>query len=235
MNEVYTLSGDLSGVGRIRLFAVFCLVVALVSIYVGYREILPFTLNPSEPAIQFVDLTARPLEAGLSTYSKNTLLDDCVKTSVSLYGRVQPVKRRAKLLQRCSEAAMQFTAESPTYAYAWFVAAYAAAETGNIKAFNQRLRLSQASGPSELWLCELRVPLAEQYGTWLSEDVRLNNGSDIRIHLLSERGAEKLAVLIFRNADLKERVIRIAEKMPEMVQWRLVQKFDSLVKSKRSI
>ncbi|WP_353646656.1 hypothetical protein [Mesorhizobium sp. WSM2239] len=164
------------------------------------------------------------MKVGFSNYSRNLLINDCLSTISSVYGRVQPQRKRELLLAACSETASEIIAETPSHAFAWFLRAFAAAELGDFQVFNQAMKMSYLSSPFELWLGQLRVQTAARFYSSLDDRSRANYASDIVVHLMTDRGSEKIASEMFRNPVLKNHVIDIAEKLPENVKWRLAEK-----------
>lgn len=220
---------------RITLHAA-AMVLGLFTILAGtvaWREAAVLLTSSRDPALSipaFLDGTTRP---GFSIYSSNLLLDDCLRDMHSVYGRVQPHKRRQAILRHCSNLAMGIVARSPSHAYAWFVGAYAAAAAGETDAFNQRLQMAQAFSPYELWLGELRVRLASSHNGSLNAQSRTNQSSDIRLHLMTDRGAKAITLAMTQDSALKQHVLEEAENLPDNMKWRLVEKLERQMKARQ--
>lgn len=198
-------------------FAVFCG-------FVAWREAISVIRHSEDPNFNFADLSRQSVEVGFSNYSRKLLIDDCLSTISSVYGRAQPQRKRELLLTACSETARGIISETPSHGFAWFLRAFAAAELGDFQTFNHAMRMSYASSPFELWLGELRVQTAARFYVSLDDRSRANYASDILVHLMTDRGSEKISFEMFRNAAVKKHVIDVAEKLPENVKWRLVEK-----------
>lgn len=199
---------------------------------VAWREAAVLLTSSHDPALSIPALLDGTTKPGFSVYSSNLLLDDCLRNMHSIYGRVQPHKKRQAILGRCSELSMQIVAKSPSHAYAWFVGAYAAAAAGDSGAFNERMHMAQASSPYELWLGHLRVLLASSHNDSLDAQSRANQSSDIRIHLLTDRGTEAITLAMTEDPPLKQRVLEEAENLSDNAKWRLVEKLERQMKSK---
>ncbi len=213
----------------LRLLAGFLLLaLSVVSAIAVYRETRPFMSDPRDPSLVFAAIVAGQTSAGFSTYSQKLVLDQCLTSMTSIFGRVQPSAKRNVLLSRCSDIAIQFVHRSPSFSYAWLIAAFASAEMGNVSDLNERLRMSQVTGPYELWLSELRLPLAIRYKAMLSREVVANSERDILVHLLTDRGAKQLAGRMLRDQDLSEAVIAVTRSLPENIKWRLVQHLEDV-------
>lgn len=213
-----------SGQRAVRFAAILLLVLFTgLSAYVAWREAEVFLTGSRDPARSIPALLDGSTVPGFSTYSSNLVLDDCLHSMSSVYGRVLPAGKRQALLARCDELAMGLAAAAPSYAYAWFVAAYAASEMGQVEAFNTRFRLSQATSPNEFWLSLQRLHLAARLGADLDAGSVAAYRRDIHVGLLTDRAVQALVLAMGTNPALKQDVLKVAAGLPENMQWRLTE------------
>lgn len=199
--------------------------------WVGFREALPYFSRGIEDAERFTALAQAVPAPGPSIASERLILDNCVRTISSTYGRLQSAARKAEANGNCLKAADAAVRVNPSSSYAWYVGALSSALTGDIAGMNARLLRSQQTGPSEQWIAELRVPLAEDHLGDLTPDVRANHDSDLRMLVASTRGIASMADRYVRQADFRERITAIVETMPEEDQRRFVSRVGSSARS----
>ena len=89
-------------------------------------------------------------------------LDGCLRVVTSTKGRLLYGENRTRLLASCNYIVAAITKATPNNAYAWYFQAYLALQVGADSEFNAALLKSYEFGPTEQWIAELRVPLAER-------------------------------------------------------------------------
>ena len=206
--------------------AILFLSLALVAAgaWAGVREASPYFSSGIEDAERFGALADKVPTPGLSIASERLVLDNCVRTISSLYARLQPGSRKAEVSSHCLAAADAIVRQNPSSSYAWYVGALASGLTGDPAGMNARLLKSQQTGPTEQWIAELRVPLAEDHLAELAPDVRAHHDRDLRMLVASSRGIASIAGRYVNQADFRERIAAIVEAMPEADQRRFVSR-----------
>src|SRR3546814_5133382 len=99
---------------------------------------------------------------------------------------------RAGIAPKCLAMADRLAEQSPSNAYAWYVGAQASATIGDWDGFNQRLAMSWRAGPTEQWIGELRVALAEDNYSRLDTQTIAANDADLHMLVLSLRGVRAI-------------------------------------------
>lgn len=188
----------------------------------GLREASPYFTGGIEDAERFASLAAKNPSPGPSIASERLVLDNCVRTISSLYGRLQPTDRKSQVSEHCLEAADAIVRQNPSSSYAWYVGALTSELTGDTAGMNERLLKSQQTGAAEQWIAELRVPLAEDHLAELAPEVRANHDRDLKMLVASIRGISSIAKRYVQQADFRERITAIVETMPEADQRRFV-------------
>lgn len=192
--------------------------------WVGFREASPYFNNGIEDVERFSSLANKEPSPGPSIASGRLVLDNCVYTVSSVYARLQPAARKAGAIDNCLKAADAITRSNPSSSYAWYVGALTAGMAGDITGMNERLLKSQLTGPTEQWIAELRVPLAEDHLAELAPDVRANHDRDLRMLVASTRGIASIAGRYVAEAHFRDRITAIVETMSEADQRRFVSK-----------
>ena len=190
--------------------------------WVGWREALPYFTGGIEDAERFAALAEKVPLPGPSIASERLVLDNCVRTISSLYGRLQPSVRKAAVNSNCLKAADAIVKQSPSSSYAWYVGALTSQLTHDTAGMNARLLQSQQTGPTEQWIAELRVSLAEDHLADLTPEVRANHDRDLSMLVATVRGIASIAERYIGQADFRDRITAIVETMPEDDQRRFV-------------
>jgi hypothetical protein len=190
--------------------------------WVGYREASPYFKSGIEDTERIAALAEAVPTPGPSIASERLILDNCVRTIGSTYGRLQSATRKAAVNGNCLKAADAAVRQNPSSSYAWYVGALTSALTGDASGMNMRLLRSQQTGPSEQWIAELRVPLAEDHLADLSPEVRANHDRDLKMLVASTRGISSIANRYVTEAAFRERITAIVETMSEADQSRFV-------------
>lgn len=161
----------------------------------------------------------------LSITSQNNALLDCASalgSMQSLAMMYSTAEARAQVVPKCLAMADHLTTHTPSNAYAWYVGAQASASLGDWDGFNRRLILSWRTGPTEQWIGELRVALAEDNYARLDDQTRAANETDLNMLVLSGRGVRAIAARYVADPGFRERITAIVEAMPVENQSRFL-------------
>lgn len=190
----------------------------------AYEEFSAFATGSQGSADRFAALQHGAYRAGPSHLAKQLVLDACLEGLRGVYGRMQPRASRAAVATNCVDQADAIAAEVPSFAYAYYVGALASAELGDVAGFNSRLLISQMTGPTEQWLAELRVDLAEDNFTALAPDVLSRHEADLRLLVVSGRGIASISNRYVRQPEFRARIAAIVESLSEEDQVRFVDR-----------
>jgi hypothetical protein len=188
---------------------------------VAYVEAKAYLSAGIVPRERFDVLATGNIDVGLSSASHTLFLNNCYEALTSVAARLQPA-RRALVAANCLASADRISAEEPANSFAWYVASLSAAKAGDIPGMVRRLRVSQISGPSEQWIVELRVDLAEDHLAALSPDALAGHDGDLTLLAQSQRGVSSIAQRYVRQADFRERITALVEKLPAAQQQRFL-------------
>ncbi|MCR6673592.1 hypothetical protein [Devosia ginsengisoli] len=212
---------------RTVIFASACLlglVTAGTGAWAMYRE-----MRPQELGISSLDRVLAMTEAAelpaLSIMSQNNALLDCttaLDAMQSLAMMYSTVEARAEVAPKCLAMADRLVAQSPSNAYAWYVGAQASAMLEDWDGFNRRLAMSWRAGPTEQWIGELRVALAEDNYDRLDAQTIAANEADLHMLVLSLHGIRAIAARYVADPGFRERITAIVEIMPAESQQRFV-------------
>lgn len=218
---------------RLLLLSLAALLLVAGSAYALLAESGPYLFAGSGLAQRVEVLGDGQLHAGLSRPAHDLVLDDCVAVASSLYGLALPTERRNAALTTCSSAAAGFAQASPTYAYAYYVEALLAAERADPDALNAALASSRALAPTEQWLAELRVKLAEEHLPQLQPAALEGHEADLALLVISQRGIRLIARRYAAVAGFRERITTIVEQLPPAEQRRFVSALRSEIAARR--
>lgn len=202
--------------------AIFALALLVASTVALTYEIVPFLSQHASPATRFTSLESTNVKSALSIYSHRLLLNDCLEALAGPTGLVQPFERRSQVTNNCHSIAMNTVKTMPTFALAWYVAAFASAELGNYPAFNTQLAVAQKTAPNEQWLAELRVRLAEANLDHLSPEALEGENRDLLLLARSRQGVASIASRYIAQPEFRERIIRLVETLSEDEQKRFI-------------
>jgi len=218
----------MSGVKNTRMaIGVFALCVGLTALggWATYQEAAVY-FNPGSTSLRRLSLLpATGAAPGLAPTTQAASLQDCYRAMLrtsSSGNEALSAGIQAEMQLRCADMAARAVAVRPTDAFAWTVAAGAQAAAGNWSAFNIDLRVAQAIAPSEQWIAELRVELAETHYAQLEQGTIAGNDADLSMLVLSERGIGSIADRYIDQDDFRERVANIVEKLPDERQRKFV-------------
>lgn len=198
------------------------LVLATSGAAVAYVEANAYLSAGILPRERFEALAAGEFDNGLSSASHTLVLRNCYEALTSALSRIQPTARQEAVATNCLVAADRITSEEPANSFGWYIAALAASENGDLKSMTERLGMSQSSGPSEQWIMEPRVDLAENHLAALSPEVLAGHNRDLTLLAQSQRGVSSIARRYVRQEDFRERITAIVEKLPGRQQERFL-------------
>lgn len=161
----------------------------------------------------------------LSIAGQNDALLDCataLDSTQSLALMYSAPEARAQIAPKCLAMADRLAQQTPSNAYAWYVGARASAALEDWDGFNRRLALSWRTGPTEQWIGELRVALAEDHYDRLDSQTAAANDADLHMLVLSTRGVRAIAARYVANPGFRERITAIVETMPAQNQARFL-------------
>lgn len=207
--------------GLITLFAASAMLAAAGAV-TAYQEFEVFANGRLGPADRFVALQQRVYHDAPSLLAKRLVLDACVEAIGGLYGRMQTTEARSEVMWHCRTEADSIALEAPSYAYAHYVGAVAAAGLGDMAGLNARLLSAQITGANEQWVAELRVGLAEQHLSQLTPDVATRHAADLRLLAGSARGVASISYRYVTQPDFRDRITAIVETLSEAEQERFV-------------
>ena len=159
----------------------------------------------------------------LSTNSDHYQVEACLSAITSVTGRVLPTKQRLKLLNACEDILRGIVQSSAKNSYAWFVLGYVAWEKGETDAFNMALERSYHTGPTEQWLSELRVPLAERGLSELTEETTRGHELDQSLLVKSRRGIGSIVRRYIADPLFRDRITSLVETMSQDEQQRFLR------------
>jgi hypothetical protein len=199
--------------------------------WVAFREASPYLRGGIGDTERFAAIERAAPDPGPSIASQRLVLDNCVRTMTSLYARLQPSERRQVAIGNCLRTADGIATENPASSYAWYAGALASERLGDVSGMAARLVMSQKTGPTEQWIAELRVPLAEEHLATLGPQALANHERDLRMLVGSSRGINSIARRYVDVASFRERITAIVETMPETEQRRFVSRVETASQS----
>jgi len=200
----------------------FSIILLAASAYALTMEIKPFATNLTSPIQRFSTLEQGSGSPALSIYSQRFLLNDCLEAIAGPTGMAQPSGRRIKMLNNCQSLAEKAAGSNPTFALAWYIAAYSSAELKQYDLFNFQLAAAQKTAPNEQWLATLRVSLAEDNMQRLSAEARAGNDADLKLLVQSRLGVAAIAARYVAHKEFRERITSIVETLGNAEQRRFV-------------
>jgi hypothetical protein len=223
-----------TGAPGLLLLSLGSMLLAFGSAYALFAESGPYLFAGSGLKQRIEVLAEGQFYPGLSRPAHDLILDDCVAVASSLYGLTMPTERRNAALNTCSSAATGFAAASPTYAYAHYVEALLAAERGDSSTLNAALGASRDLAPTEQWLAELRVKLAEDHLKQLQPAAIAGHEADLALLVISQRGIRVIARRYAALAGFRERITAIVETLPPEQQRRFVAALRNEIAARRA-
>lgn len=186
------------------------------------QEFRAFSFGGVTDASRVAALSGGDFHYAASPDSRRSMLQACRSSISGLYGRLQVDAVRNPVLTTCLMTAEAIASENPTDSFAWYISALAASEIGDVTRFNERLLQSQRTGPSEQWIAEMRVQLAEDHYDSLTPAVRAKNDDDLAMLVQSQRGIRSIARRYVGVPTFRERITQIVETLPVAEQRRFL-------------
>jgi hypothetical protein len=174
------------------------------------------------PRDRFNAFADREVVVGVSTASEMLVLNNCHEALGSIFAYTQPAARRHLVATNCLAIADAILARAPAHSFAWYVSALAAVELDDPEGFSFRLGRSQQTGPSEQWIAERRVDIAEDRLAALTPDVREGHDRDLVLLALSRRGVDSIARRYVRQPDFRDRITALVEQLDPEAQRRFL-------------
>lgn len=165
---------------------------------------------------------------GLSTASQRLVLDNCLDGVVAAYARTRPAEARDSVATECRNVGDRITKLSPAFSYAWYIGAVAAERLGDTAGVIERLRQSQITGPTEQWIAQLRVDIAEDNLAALPPDVRARHDRDLGLLVASRQGVASIAARYVKDTAFRDRITAIVEKMSQPDQQRFLANVEAV-------
>jgi hypothetical protein len=192
-------------------FSVYALVAELSS----YRR--PFPNTP-----EFLDvLASAPPTVGLSYDSQASALSDCDAALMSVGTDVRATIRAKLIGASCEAMSARLTIPTPVNSYAWLVRAMASASLQKDDEAERSLRMSQGTGPYELWIAAKRVDLVERFG--LQEKLADLYSSDLAAMLNSRSIIKEIARRYRDDAAFRKVIEPIVEAQSETIKVAFLQ------------
>lgn len=197
--------------------------LALVAVWIFVQEYESYDLQQNWQTTQFVERGFADLPKALSVQSDRNIIEGCLGTLTSLEGRLMRVDTRAQLFESCRNIVGNIMSSSQNDPYGWYVLAFINLDLGLWDQFETALQKSYEYGPSEQWLAELRVPIAESAISQLSAKTLQGHFSDLELLVQSRRGIDTIALRYAREPQFRERIVSIVETLPQEVQKRFLR------------
>jgi len=159
----------------------------------------------------------------VSHASHQNWLDGCLRAVTSIKGRLLYGESRTLLLENCESVAGTITNMSPKNAYAWYFLAYLALQNEDEIGFNAALLRSYEFGPTEQWIAELRVPLAERGLPLLNPQALEGHQMDLGLLVQSRRGVGSIARRYVRDPEFRARITDVVETLPQPAQHQFLR------------
>ena len=208
------------------MLALAALCIAALGGWTVYREAGALAFEPGTSDLaRVVRSLGSEGSAGLSTFAQFEVLQSCqtaLTARQSLEMRFLPAETQDALAPHCLRTARAATAAFPTDAYAWSVGALAAAREQDWAGMNAALVRSQVTGPTEQWVAELRVTVAQDNYARLDEAARFANDQDLLMLLKSIPGIRAIAQRYIDDLEFRARIVALVETTPPETQRRFV-------------
>ncbi|KRA45709.1 hypothetical protein ASD80_05125 [Devosia sp. Root635] len=205
--------------------------------WAAYLEASVYFAPGTTSISRLLALPATSNAPGLAPSTQTSTLADCnraMQHTNAFEMRALSPEGKAALQQHCRDIVAAAVAERPTDAYAWVTGAVVAAAQQNWDEFNTFLRTAQAVAPSEQWVAEHRVDLAETHYDRLEPATRSGNDADLAMLVLSDRGIFSIAQRYLDQESFRERVTAIVEQLPVERQQKFVNSLNRRITLRQS-
>ncbi len=212
------------GMSRATLVAMLLLPLALIvaGSTLGYVEARSYLTWGTSSRERFEVLASGSANIGVSVASRTLALRNCLEAMTSVIARAQPRTIRGAASKTCLAISDGIVAQEPSNSLGWFVGAVAAGELSDVAGMTARLGEAQRTGPTEQWLAQMRVELAEQNYPALSTAVRDGNDRDLTLLVQSQDGVAAIARRFVQQPDFRSRITALVERLPALQQRRFV-------------
>lgn len=198
------------------LFAATALTIG--SSYVAVREFVPFVESGNSPQQKLDALSESAGFSGMSITSTNIFLDDCTSVigGMPIYFADEP--KRQAVYEHCLNVSSGIVALSPSFSYAWYVQALAAAALDDATQLQEGLLQSRRTSPNQSWLARNRLMLAFAQWNKLDEAAQTELASDVIVASSAREGRTWIAEQYAADLELREVILAEMEKAPAAVQ-----------------
>lgn len=214
------------------LLAMVCVTLAVAGAFAMREEFSAYLRTGS--IVNRVKQVTPDMTIGLSTNSMRAALGDCVgamQRFKSLEMMYEAPESRASILENCLAIADEIAARAPSMSLAWFTGAFAAITLNDTVGFNDRMRRSQLTAPSEQWLVDMRVELAETHLSDLNAQALAAHEEDLKLMVRSAVGLRNVAKRWIRDDTFRTRIADIVENMPQETQQRFITNLQRAVRN----
>lgn len=215
---------------------VFSLGLAMLGGWASFLEASVYFTPGTTSISRLLALPADSNAPGLAPSTQIATLADChraMQQTNAFEMRALSPAEKVGLQRHCGEMATSAAVDRPTDAYAWTVAAAVAAAEQDWGDFNTFLRTAQAVAPSEQWVAEHRVELAEMHYGQLDPAVRDANDLDLAMLVLSDRGIFSIAERYLNEESFRERVTLIVEQLPVERQRKFINSLNRRITARQ--
>lgn len=198
---------------------IFGLALLSGAAYLGWLELLPYQPARAVDGAPAGPVTDAPI---LSLQAQQVALLRCSDWMNSVRSQVQPSEVRLSGLRSCLALADSIARTSPTHALAYLTGATAALGLGDARGMAARLQQSQRMAPTEQWLAQGRVELAEKARAAATPEPLDLEDADLALLVRSQSGIGAIAGRYVSQPDFRERITRIVAGLPVEDQARFV-------------
>ncbi len=208
---------------RVFNFAAAGLFLALVAgtALLAKREIFVATTAPLWDSAWILQ-NPEGLQPAYSISANTEAIAGCLRVVNGAESLFLPQNMRFGVVRSCRALARDITAASEDNAYAWFALAKFAQILGQTAMFNHALERAYATGPTEQWIAEQRVELAEEALETLSSRALSGHKKDLALLVRSPRGIRAIARRYLRDAGFRDRITQVVEALSADDQVRFV-------------
>ncbi|MCP4182723.1 MAG: hypothetical protein GY761_05320 [Hyphomicrobiales bacterium] len=194
----------------------------VIASFATYYELRPFIGAGSDRNARYQAYAESRRSSGLSTFSKDVILRDCLSVVTSIHGRMQSEAHRKKVMHNCQNEVKNITRYTPTHSFAWFTQALIASELSEVGKMNEGLNNSRLTGPNEQWIAEVRVELSEKNYSKLNPINVAGNDQDLLMLVKSRRGVKTIARRYIQKPEFRARIATLVEELTEENQLQFV-------------
>ena len=215
---------------RAGLLAIPALLLLCLAGWALVQEANPFLAGSGPISGRINTMIGGSRVLGLSSSAQNAFLFDCLAGVPSLEARMLAPALATRLKTRCRQGAESVIAATPVNSFAWAALADLARLDGDLETMNSALVMSQAIGPSELWIAERRVDIAEANYANLSAEAIAANTADLRVVASSYIAVRSVALRYLVRPDFRDRITAIVETLPPHIQSRFIANVNAVMR-----